>query len=321
MPTKALQIQDLCGSFRVTRFLGSGRTSELYEAIHESSGDKATLSILSREAAADEGERRRFQAETELFGALDHPNILRLLGSGEIEGLPWRAMELAAGGSLRARIEGSPTPMSSAVALCFARQIADALGALHGAGAAHGELEPESILLSDIDEVKLADLGAAPLAAAQGGPVVAARKPGPEARRYAAPERLRGDPADARSDVFAAGAILREILEGPAARGARRTRALPDFLRDVIEKATAPDPEERYSSMEALGDAVNNAWNALLDQSREGAELEQALATLAQALGSGGGGGGGGEESEDAPADLEALLQELATAVRETEGD
>jgi serine/threonine-protein kinase len=311
MPTKALQIQDLCGSFRVARFLGSGRTTELYEAIHESSGDKAALSILSREAAADEGERRRFQAETELFGALDHPNILRLLGSGEIEGLPWRAMELAAGGSLRARIEGSPTPMSSAVALCFARQIADALGALHGAGKAHGELEPESILLSDIDEVKLADLGAAPLASAQGA--VTARRPGPEARRYAAPERLRGDPADARSDVFAAGAILREMLEG--ARGARPPRALPDFLQGVIEKATATAPAERYLSMEALGDAVNEAWNELLDHSREGAELEQALATLAQALGS------GGEEGEDAPADLEALLQKLAAAVRGTEGD
>jgi hypothetical protein len=112
--------------------------------------------------------------------------------------------------------------------------------------------------------------------------------------------------------VFAAGAILREMLEGPGARGARQKRALPDFLRGIIEKATAPDPGERYSSMEAFGDAVNEGWNELLDQNREGAGLEQALAVLAQALGDVGGGG----EGEDSPADLEELLQKLAKAVK-----
>jgi serine/threonine-protein kinase len=311
MSKRALRIQDLCGPFRVARFVASGRTTELYEAVHEPTGDKVTLTILSAEAAGDDAERQRFQAETELFGALDHPNILRKVGSGEVGGVPWRAMELAAGGSLRARLQASLAPMSSAVALCFARQIADALGALHGAGAAHGELSPESILLTDIDEVKLADLGVAPRI--RGGGAISAGERTGEALDYVAPEQLRGGPVDALVDIFAAGAMLREMLEGSGAP--RASRALPDFLRDLIEKATAPDPGERYSSMAALGDAVNDAWNDLLEQNREGAELEQALAMLAQALG---GGGGGEEEGEDpaTAADLEALLQKLASAVR-----
>ena len=226
--------------------------------------------------------------------------------------------------------------MASAVALCFARQIADALGALHSAGAVHGDLTPESILLTDIDEVKLADLGAAPLALrglVEGGVLRAASRP--EARKYAAPERLDGSPVDARTDVFAAGVIIREMLEGQGPRRAPgdEDKGLPVFLKALITKTTARDPADRYVSMAELSDAVNEAWNDLLEQGREGAELEHALATLAEVLGNGSGGEEGeegeegeGEEGEEGEGeegegevDLEALLQKLANAVRGTD--
>lgn len=289
MSKRALQAQDLCGPFRVERFVESIRTTEHYEVVHEAEGEKGALWILTREAAGDERERRRFKAETDLLAEIDHPNIVRSLASGEHDGLPWRVTELVAGGSLRARLDANPAPMPTAVALCFARQIADALEALHAAGAAHGELSAQSLLLTEIDEVKLADLGWAPL--------------------------TRGEPLDASVDVLAAGAVLREMAEGKG--GSRVERRFPDPFLAIVEGATAPDPGDRYSSMAALGDAVNEAWNELLGQSRGGNNLEQAISELAQALGR------GGEEEEgkepSAAGELEELLQKLVSAVKTAE--
>jgi tRNA A-37 threonylcarbamoyl transferase component Bud32 len=288
MSKRALQAQDRCGPFRVERFVESIRTTEHYEVVHEADGEKGALWILTRDAAGDERERRRFEAETALLAEIDHPNIVRSLASGEHEGLPWRVTEHVVGGSLRARLDAAPGPIPTAVALCFARQIADALEALHAAGAAHGELSAQSLLLTEIDEVKLTDLGWAPL--------------------------TRGEPLDASADVLAAGAVLRAMVEGKG--GARAQRRFPDPFMAIVERATAPDPEERYSSMAALGDAVNEAWNELLDHSRGGTNLEQAISSLAQALGR-----GGEEEGTDPSAadELEELLQKLVSAVKTAE--
>lgn len=289
MSKRALQAQDRCGPFRVERFVERGRTTEHYEVVHEADGDRGALWILTRDAAGDERERRRFEAETALLAEIDHPNIVRSLASGEHDGLPWRVTELVEGGSLQARLDANPAPMPAAVALCFARQIVDALEVLHAAGAAHGELSAQSLLLTEIDEVKLANLGWAPL--------------------------TRGEPLDVSADVLAAGAVLREMAEGKGR--ARVERRFPDPFLAIVERATAPDPEERYSSMAALGDAVNEAWNELLEQSRGGSNLEQAISSLAQALGS----SGEEEEGKDpaAAGELEELLQKLVSAVKTAE--
>jgi eukaryotic-like serine/threonine-protein kinase len=338
MQKRVLKRNDLCGSFRIVRFVARGRASEVYAAEDEASGDTIAIKILSPHALDEGLARKHMEAETALLGAINHPNVIRVLGSGEREGLPFRAMEYAAGKTLRARFDASPEPVSIAVGLCFARQIADALGALHGTGAAHGALTPESILLTEIEEVKLVDLGDAPLTA-RGRTTARSR---PDARPpllYAAPEQLRGAPADERADVYSAGLILYEMLAGRnpfASPGARRSEVkgkraravrvgeplpLPSVVRgfpastwELIAKAIAADPSARFASMEAFGDAINDAWNALLEHNRAGAELNAALSLLAQALDV-----GTGDPNAPAP-DLEAILKQLNDAADQAEG-
>jgi eukaryotic-like serine/threonine-protein kinase len=355
MQKRALKRNDICGPFRIVRFIARGHTSEVYEAEHEVTGERVALKMLARRCELDIPARRRMEAETALLGAIDHPNVIRALESGEREGLPWRAMELAAGKTLRARFDAAPEPISVAVGLCFARQIVDAIGTVHAIGGAHGALTPENLLLTEIEEVKLVDLGDAPLIARGlkvGARFARSKASGAEAdradgsdevrspsMRYAAPELLRGAPADARADVYSAGVILYEMLAGehpfaPASAGRRaKTRAvelpgrsldpppLPAIIRgfptstwEIIAKAIAREPSARFASMEELGDAINEAWNVLLDESRAGAELNAALSLLAQALQVGGG------DPNEPPPDLETLLQRLTAAAELAEG-
>jgi serine/threonine-protein kinase len=355
MQKRALKRNDTCGPFRIVRFIARGHTSEVYEAEHEVTGEKVAIKTLARRCELDIPARRRMEAETALLGAINHPNVIRAFESGEREGLPWRAMELAAGKTLRARFDAAPEPVSVAVGLCFARQIVDALGTVHAVGGAHGALTPKNLLLTEIEEVKLVDLGDAPLvarglkvgarfarskalgAAADGAD--ASDEARPPSMLYAAPELLRGAPADARADVYSAGVILYEMLAGehpfaPASAGRReKARAeprpgrrldpipLPSIIRgfpastwETIARAMALEPSARFTSMDALGDAINEAWNVLLEESRAGAELNVALSLLAQALQVGSG------DPNEPPPDLETLLQRLTAAAELAEG-
>ncbi|NUQ79648.1 MAG: serine/threonine protein kinase [Polyangiaceae bacterium] len=314
MTKKTLHKQDLCGPFRIVRFAYRGRTTETFEALHDADGYEAAVTILTEEAGEDERETWRFQAETELFGELDHLNILRLRGSGEREDLPWRAMEVAAAGSLRLRLHPGRGPLKSAVALCFLRQIADAIEVLHAAGLVHGEIAPECFLLSDIDEVKLASLGGAPLV--RRGEPKRAGPPRFEARRYGAPELLRGGAPNELTDVYSVGAIMREMLEGPFATQAPRW--MPQFLRGIIEKAMNWHPAARYSSMAALSQALNEAWSELLCTVRRNDEMAETMTSLStvfhQELARGEGGDVAAEMDQ-----LETLLNDLAQAVNSSE--
>lgn len=348
---RALQRNDVCGSFRIVRFLARGRVSEVYEAEDDVTGQRVAIKTLARPFEVDTLARKRMEAETALLNAIDHPNVIRVLGSGEREGLPFRAMEYAAGKTLRARFDASPEPISVAVGLCFARQVVDAVGALHSTGAAHGALTPESILLTEIEEVKLVDLGDAPLegrgykgrrlAHAEASAARYGEEPEPSLR-YAAPELLRGARADERTDVYSVGVVLYEMLAGThplEARSLLRSRkgrgeapgeaaagplpltelyrGFPASTWAIIAKAIAPDPRARFASMAELGDAINDGWNALLEHNRAGADLNAALSLLTQALQVGVGPGG---DAGEVQRELEALIKQLTEAADLAEG-
>jgi eukaryotic-like serine/threonine-protein kinase len=217
--------------------------------------------------ASDPQMRDRFLREARAAAAVSHPNICQLYEIGEHDGNPFLAMELLEGESLAARLEREAVPPAEAVALALA--ILSALGALHGRGIVHRDLKPSNVFLTE-HGVKLLDFGLArPVsldvdATSLTLPGILLGTP-----RYMAPEQARGAEVDARADLFAAGAVLFEMLSGrPAFNGASAIEQLHSVMHDhppalvgslavveidrVIQRALAKAPADRYQSADEM---------------------------------------------------------------------
>jgi hypothetical protein len=254
---------DRCGAYTIVRLIGRGRTAEVYEAAPSVTSEAAEPSVAIRCLKPEHAGRarliRRMLEERAILADAKHTNVAAVLGEGEHRGAPFTVLEFVPGRTLRERLDAERAPLTLPVALCFVRQIADGAAAIHAAGAAHGDLRPESILLTDIDEVKLCDLG----------PSVPICAP---------------DPGNVSADIRAVGLILAEMLAGRRLDAASLGEALaeaPAYARELIEKAVLADPGSGFASMTDFSDAVNEAWNQLLQDNRAGVELRKALDMLA----------------------------------------
>ena len=170
---------------------------------------------------ADDPDRLgRFEREAKALAQLTHPNILQIFEFGEDQGVTFAVTELLEGESLRERIALGPLPWRKAVEITASA--ADGLSAAHAEGIIHRDLKPENVFLTADGRVKVLDFGLAKVAE---GPVehletVTSPSPGTVAGTmlgtvgYMAPEQVRGEPADARSDIFALGCVLYEMLTG-----------------------------------------------------------------------------------------------------------
>ncbi len=210
---------------------------------------------------------RRFHREIRVTAALQHPNILPVFDSGRTAGYSWYTMPYVAGESLRRRLErGGPLPLAEAIGL--AREIADALAYAHGHGVVHRDIKPENILLSG-GHALVADFGVARLLeTADAGLTVAGVAIGSPASM--SPEQAVGEPVDGRSDIYALGCVLFEMLAGrtpftgvtaialmsrrlveaaPELRGLRPDA--PSWLEIALRRALAREPAGRYSSAAA----------------------------------------------------------------------
>jgi serine/threonine-protein kinase len=208
----------------------------------------------------EESFRARFLREGQLGAQLHHPNIVRLLEAGEAGRLPFLAMELVQGRTLRALLAASG-PMPLQTALDVVRQVAEALDYAHAKGVVHRDLKPENLMVEGDGTVRVMDLGLARTVDAPGltAPSVFLGTPA-----YAAPEAIAGTGADHRQDLYALGLILFELLEGRAAHAggspleqlrrhldgrfptrAELERPLPDPVWELILDLVAADPAAR----------------------------------------------------------------------------
>ncbi|HEX5042784.1 MAG TPA: protein kinase [Candidatus Polarisedimenticolaceae bacterium] len=248
--------------YRIERRLGAGGMGEVWLAEDLALGRPAALKLLPQGFQPEL--RRRLLREAEASGRLQHPAIATFFESGEHEGIAFIAMEYVAGQSLRVRLaQGRFTEEDATV---IASALLEALGHAHAAGVLHRDLKPENVLLSGARGVKLLDFGLARhLIADQGlshthtalteaGAVVGTFG-------YMAPEQLSGGAVDARTDLFALGAVLYEMLSGTpafpgetvAARIAATLSREPEpiagvgpGLHAVLRRALARDPSDRY---------------------------------------------------------------------------
>jgi Tol biopolymer transport system component len=203
------------GPYEILAPLGAGGMGEVYRARDARLGREVAVKVIPEAVAGDAERMRRFESEARTAGALAHPNLLAVHDVGTHEGRPYIVFELLEGRTLREVLGGEGLPPRKAVETAV--QVAQGLAAAHDKGIVHRDLKPENLFVTRDGRVKVLDFGLAKAAGVASG--AAATVPGSPAVLvgtvgYVSPEQVRGLPADARSDIFALGAVLFEMLAG-----------------------------------------------------------------------------------------------------------
>lgn len=267
------------GKYRIDHVIGRGAVGVVYKGYDETIDRPLAVKTLRPEFLAEVGENadmlRRFAQEARSAGRCLHPNIVTVFDYVEHEGAPYIVMEYVNAGTLDTVLKRGALPPVRQVGEIMA-QLLFALGYAHSKGVIHRDVKPANILCPSASSIKVSDFGVAHLESLDltrpgtGGPV--------GTPNYMAPERFLGRPADARSDLFSAGIILYQLLTGSkpfiASDLAELLRLLMDTdppsirrfrpelwpeLDDVVAKALARNPEDRFANAETFIDALNTA--------------------------------------------------------------
>jgi serine/threonine-protein kinase len=204
----------VAGRYRIVGLLGRGGMGEVCRADDLTLGQSVALKFLHVVLAQDPDRQRRFFQEVRVAREISHPNVCRVYDVDEAEGRPFLSMEFVDGedlSSLLRRIGRLPQEKGVEIA----RQLCAGLAALHDKGVAHRDLKPANVMLDGRGRVRLTDFGLAALVEEIAGTEVRAGTPA-----YMAPEQLRGERVDAKSDLFALGLVLYEIFTGKRAYSA-----------------------------------------------------------------------------------------------------
>jgi len=212
------------GPYDIQGSIGAGGMGEVYRARDARLARDVAIKILPPSFSADRDRLRRFEQEARAAAALSHPNILSIYDIGNDHGAPYVVSELLEGETFRDLLRTGP--LSSRKAIDYAGQVARGLAAAHEKGIVHRDLKPENLFLTSDGRVKILDFGLAKLTRPEAGDDsgdAPTQQVATDAGTvmgtvgYMSPEQVRGKPADARSDIFAFGTILYEMLSGKRA--------------------------------------------------------------------------------------------------------
>jgi serine/threonine protein kinase/tetratricopeptide (TPR) repeat protein len=223
------------GPFEIVAPLGAGAMGEVYRARDTRLARDVAIKVLPASVATDPERLRRFEEEARAAAALNHPNILAIYDIGSSGGLAFIVSELLEGRTLRDELQGRFPPPR---AVRYARGIARGLAVAHDKGIVHRDLKPENVFITADDRVKILDFGLAkhiPVAedSAMTAPLATAAGALVGTIAYMSPEQARGLAVDRRSDIFAVGAILYEMLAGRRAfGGGSAAEMLAAIMRD-----------------------------------------------------------------------------------------
>jgi serine/threonine-protein kinase len=267
------------GPYGIVAPLGAGGMGEVYRARDTRLGRTVAIKVLPAALAGDTQFRERFDREARTISALSHPHICTLHDVGEHDGKPFLVMEHLEGQTLAERLARGAIPLDEALAV--ATQITDALDAAHRRGIVHRDLKPANIMLTK-SGAKLLDFGlaksAAPAFAGSSVSIAPTVEQTPTAQgtilgtvQYMAPEQIEGAEADARTDIFAFGVILYEMLTGRKAFTGRTPASLigailkdqpapiltaqplaPASLDRTVRRCLAKDPDDRWQTARDL---------------------------------------------------------------------
>ncbi len=266
------------GPYRVLSLLGVGGMGEVYRARDDRLGRDVAIKLLPALFASDADRLARFKREAQVLASLNHPNIAAIYGFEAHDGVDALVLELVEGPTLADRLQRGALSFSEAVSI--ARQIADALAAAHEAGVVHRDLKPSNVKLREDGTVKVLDFGLAKMverdrpgaASPMASPTITS--PAMTAAgiilgtaAYMSPEQAKGKPADQRSDIWAFGCVLYEMLTARRAFAgndvsdtlAAILKSEPDWtalghdtpaaVRRVLRRCLEKDPGQRYHAI------------------------------------------------------------------------
>ena len=287
---------EIIGGYRLTDRLGQGAMAQVYRGLAPD-GRPVAVKLLHPSLTGDAGFLARFRREAEAAGPLDHPHIVKVLDHGSEGELHYLVMELVDGPSLQAALADRSEPLEPAEAVALVATLADALDYAHRQGIVHRDVKPSNVLLANgrLDDPMLSDFGVARMVDATVATQAGALLGTPA---YMAPEQGEGQPGDERSDVYALGVILYELLTGrppfqadspyalilrhihtppPPPRSLRPD--LPPALEAVVLQALQKDPAARYPTAAAFAQALTASLAQSSRPRRTG--LTAALAAIA----------------------------------------
>lgn len=256
--------------YEIVELLGAGAYAESYKAVDTRDGRTVVLKVPDPNLFADPATFNRFRREADVARRLNHPSVQRAVDAGENRTEPYLVLEYIEGVPLRKRLRSYHGPIPIDTIIDWGRQLAAGLAYLHSQGVVHRDLKPENVLVTPDDRLVIADFGTAQLAGARrltwkhlseslGTP------------DYMSPEQVQGERGDARSDVYAWGVMMYELLTGRVPfegdnfmavmaghlqgnpKVIRKLRHdVPPALEAVVMHAMRRRPEHRYPSAEAL---------------------------------------------------------------------
>ena len=271
------------GPYEITGWLGVGGMGEVYRARDPRLGREVAIKLLSERLASDASRLLRFEQEARAVGQINHPNILSVFDVSRDAGTPFVVSELLEGETLGARLRRSRLPPRQ---VCeYVRQLADGLAAAHDKGVIHRDIKPENVFITNDGRIKILDFGIAKLTAPDDSrassdddretePSVVMGTTG-----YMSPEQVRGESVDRRSDIFAVGAIVYEMLTGRPAF-ARESKAetmaailkedpaalgveIPAALAAIVSRCLEKRREARFQSARDLAFALGQLQAAV----------------------------------------------------------
>jgi Tol biopolymer transport system component len=289
------------GQYEIVSQLGAGGMGEVYRAFDTQLKQEVAIKILPHQHSSDPERLLRFQQEAEAAAALNHPNILSVHHVGRQDGNPFIVTELLQGQTLREMLRTGPLSIRKAVE--YATQIVDGLAVAHEKGIIHRDLKPENIFITKDSRVKILDFGLAKLT--QPRDELSANAPTVDVQTgsgvllgtvgYMSPEQVRGHAADPRSDIFAFGAVLYEMLSGKRAfRGdtpadtqsailkdeppdlSGLVRQAPPALERIVRHCLEKSPRQRFQSardlvyaLETVSDITGSSGSSVVPATAE----------------------------------------------------
>ncbi len=257
------------GKYKIEGLISHGGMSLLYVATDPETQNTVIIKVLLPKFLSEKDVVARFLNEARIISLADHPNIVRLLDSGEWEGGLYIAMEFVKGTSLRKVFQHQPYSLKRAIEALL--QIAYAVSHLHSHGVVHGDLKPENILINEHGQVKVIDFGIAQVLADQ---------------TQEAPRRFLGTPIymspelgvdrhnlSFQSDMYALGIIAYELAIGKLSHGRIIISLAPVGLQKILSKALQPRPIDRYSDMcDFIADITNYYRSQALEKDKQGSD-------------------------------------------------
>jgi serine/threonine protein kinase/tetratricopeptide (TPR) repeat protein len=270
--------------YKILEKLGAGGQGTVYKALDTKLNRTVVVKVLPPELTAKTANFKRFEREAQLCSQLDHPNICTIYDFHQANGIFYIAMQYIDGKNVRQLVAGRPLELRGALSIVV--QVCDALAYTHSRGIIHRDIKAGNIMVNDAGQAKILDFGLAKLVQtdpedylsnADRAELTEVGVPYGTAT-YAAPEQAKGERADHRADIFSTGVLLYEMLTGiwafqgktvvdvrhqvlhgkPKPLAEMRPEPLPPQLQQIIDKALAKEPKDRYQKISAMRDDLRS---------------------------------------------------------------